>query len=192
MPKGGMMRRGARTPAEVKERLEPTWEIARLFPYQGAWSEDEYLLLNTNHLFELSDGILEALPMPTTPHQLLLLYLYGQVLSFTEPRDLGWVLAAALPVQLWRDKYREPDVVFMLKENAARIRVRYWKGADLVMEVVRGQGKDRRRDLVTKRREYARAGISEYWIVDPQEQLITVLRLPARAMWLTASSARAR
>ena len=36
--------------------------------------------------------------------------------------------------------------------------------------------KDRRRDLVTKRREYAQAGISEYWIVDPQQKRITVLK----------------
>lgn len=40
---------------------------------------------------------------------------------------------------------------------------------------------DRRRDLVVKRREYARAGIPEYWIVDPDEQRITVLRLEGEA-----------
>jgi Uma2 family endonuclease len=30
---------------------------------------------------------------------------------------------------------------------------------------------------VTKRSEYAQAGILEYWIVDPQTETITVLRL---------------
>jgi len=35
----------------------------------------------------------------------------------------------------------------------------------------------RRHDLETKRREYARAGIPEYWIVDPEEEQITVLTL---------------
>jgi Uma2 family endonuclease len=51
----------------------------------------------------------------------------------------------------------------------------YWEGADLVMEVV--SDADRRRDVETKRFEYARAGIPEYWIVDPSELRITVLHL---------------
>jgi Uma2 family endonuclease len=48
------------------------------------------------------------------------------------------------------------------------------------MEVVSNSPEDRRRDLVTKRREYAQAGIPEYWIVDPQSQTVTVLGLDGR------------
>lgn len=51
----------------------------------------------------------------------------------------------------------------------------FWDGADLVMEVVSDD--DRRRDLETKRFEYAQARIPEYWIVDPQRKEITVLAL---------------
>jgi Uma2 family endonuclease len=65
----------------------------------------------------------------------------------------------------------------MLRENAARIGEQFWEGADLVMEIVSGSDDDRRRDLVTKRSEYALAGIPEYWIVDPREGRITVLHL---------------
>jgi Uma2 family endonuclease len=36
---------------------------------------------------------------------------------------------------------------------------------------------DPQRDLVRKRREYARAGIPEYWIVNPATEQILVLRL---------------
>ena len=43
------------------------------------------------------------------------------------------------------------------------------------MEVV--SDNDRRRDLETKRFEYAQAGIPEYWIVDPMLGEITVLTL---------------
>ncbi len=43
------------------------------------------------------------------------------------------------------------------------------------MEVVSPD--DPQRDTVTKRREYAQAGIPEYWIVDPREEQITVLTL---------------
>ena len=63
----------------------------------------------------------------------------------------------------------------MLAEHRERVGEQYWEGADLVMEVVSDD--DRRRDLQTKRFEYARAGIPEYWIVDPQLEQVTVLVL---------------
>src|SRR5205085_516235 len=115
--------------------------------------------------------------MPTIPHQFLAAYLYGLVLAFTAPDDLGSTLFAPARVRLWRRKFREPDVIFMLKEHADRIQKQFWIGADLVMEVVSEDEENRRRDLVIKRGEYARAGIPEYWIVDPQEERIMVLRL---------------
>src|SRR5713226_6573106 len=93
-------------------RAEPTWEIARLFPYQGTWTEEEYLALNTNHLIEFSDGWLEVLPMPTDSHQVLMLYLYGILSELALRQSLGQVRVAALPVRLWRRKFREPDILF--------------------------------------------------------------------------------
>jgi Uma2 family endonuclease len=51
----------------------------------------------------------------------------------------------------------------------------YWDGADLVMEVVSPD--DPARDLETKRREYAQAGIPEYWLVNPLDETIMVLTL---------------
>jgi Uma2 family endonuclease len=83
-------------------------------------------------------------------------------------------------VRLWPKKYREPDVVFMVNKHAHRIGEEYWEGADLVMEVVSASEEDRRRDLVRKRRDYARAGIPEYWIIDPQKERISVLRLQGK------------
>ena len=63
----------------------------------------------------------------------------------------------------------------MLAEHRDREHDAYFDGADLVIEVVSDDDPDR--DLVTKRREYAQAGIAEYWIVEPQVETITVLRL---------------
>jgi len=51
----------------------------------------------------------------------------------------------------------------------------FWTGADLVVEVVSSD--DPKRDLEVKRHEYAQAGISEYWIVDPRNSTIAVLKL---------------
>jgi Uma2 family endonuclease len=174
------MNRAPGTPTQAAGQPEPTWEVAYLFPTQGNWSEEDYLALNAHQLVEFSHGFLEVLPMPTTSHQLLVVYLYRPVLGFTTGRDLGTVLVAPLRVRLWRGKFREPDVLFMSKGHADRIGEEFWDGADLVVEVVSGEEEDRRRDLVTKRREYARAGIPEYWIVDPREERITVLRLSGK------------
>jgi Uma2 family endonuclease len=154
---------------------EPAWEVARLFPEQGFWSEEEYLALTGNRLVEFSDGHVEVLPMPTTSHQLIVAFLYRALLQFVTARGAGTVLFAPLRVRLWPGKFREPDLVFMSAEHASRIGESFWEAADLVMEVVSDD--DRRRDVVTKRREYAEAGIPEYWIVDPEQAVVTVLRL---------------
>ncbi len=154
---------------------EPTWDVARLFPNQGYWTEHEYLALDGNYFVEYSDGCLEVLPMPTMTHQLIVLWLYGKLLEFVTPQNLGRPLVSPFRVRLRNAKYREPDVVFMLSSHASRMREAFWEGADLVMEVVSND--DRGRDLEIKRLEYAEAGIPEYWIVDPQQSTITVLRL---------------
>jgi Uma2 family endonuclease len=155
---------------------EPTWGVATLFPLQGEWTEQEYLALDTNRLVELADGCLEFLPMPTVFHQLILKYLFQLLDSFVKAQSVGEVLFAPLRVRLWPGTIREPDLVYLRPE-----RIRNPKkppnGADLAMEVVSGSPDDRKRDLVIKRKEYAKAGIAEYWIVDPDERKITVLTL---------------
>lgn len=156
---------------------EPAWEIARLFPDQGMWSEGDYLALNTNQLVEFVDGRIEILPMPTELHQLIVGFLYRLLFDFVESRDLGKVLFAPLRVKLWEGRFREPDVLFMSCENQGRRGNRFWLGADLTIEVVSDDDPDR--DLVIKRGEYAKAGIREYWIVDPRAQTIQVLSLVA-------------
>jgi Uma2 family endonuclease len=177
-------------PATPVREANPTWEIAHLFPAQGTWSEEEYLALPGNHLVEFCNGHLEVLPLPTMSHQELVLYLYGLLLAYASRRDLGKVLVAPLRVQLWPGKFREPDLVFMLKRHYRRMGEEFWDRADLVMEVVSEDPEDRRRDLQIKRREYARARIPEYWIIDPQEQTIKVLRLVGKRYAVHGSFAK--
>ncbi|MGH9890945.1 MAG: Uma2 family endonuclease [bacterium] len=161
------------------EELEPAWDVARLFPLQGSWREEEYLDLPGNRLIELDDGRVEVLEMPSELHQFLVLFLYEALVAYVRPRNLGWVVVAPMPVRLWEHKLREPDVLFMRREHAARRRGTYWIGADLVMEVMSPD--DPKRDKDTKRQEYARAGIPEYWLVDVVEGTVTVFRLQADA-----------
>jgi Uma2 family endonuclease len=155
---------------------EPAWEIALLFPTQGNWTEDDYLALNTNRLVELSDGCLEVLPMPTLFHQLLVKVLYHLLDAFVTTHSLGTVVFAPLPVRLWAGKVREPDIVYLRPERIGNPHGPV-HGADLAVEVVSEGAENRERDLEIKRAEYARAGIQEYWIVDPEKQRIIVLTL---------------
>ncbi|MFN8485662.1 MAG: Uma2 family endonuclease [Anaerolineae bacterium] len=163
-------------PTEFEGPGEPAWEIATLFPAQGAWSEGDYLTLDTNRLIEYSAGRVEVLPMPTEKHQAIVAFLYMLLFALRQ-RVPGAVMFAPFPVRLWPGKFREPDLAFMLAAHADRRYNEYWSGADLVMEVVSGSAKDRQRDLVVKRAEYAQAGIPEYWSIDPEAESITVLRL---------------
>lgn len=158
---------------------EPTWEIAYLYPTQGNWSVEEYLDLPGNRLIEYSEGRLEVLPMPVILHQWIALFLYRKLEAFAGT-TLGLVLAAPFSVRLWPEKFREPDVGLMLAEHRRRVHQEYWDRADLVMEVVSDDPESRQRDLVTKRAEYARARIPEYWIVDPKRKEITVLGLEGK------------
>lgn len=174
------MRQAPTKRRRASSRPEPTWDIAQLFPTQGDWSEEEYLGLPTNLPIEYCDGDLEFLPMPTTSHQRLVLYLAGLLVAFVTSRDLGEVLVAPLRVRMRRGKFREPDLVFMSKAHADRIHEAYWDGADLALEVMSADPADRTRDLVEKRRDYALARIPEYWIVDPQQECILVLRLSGK------------
>jgi Uma2 family endonuclease len=163
--------------------LEPAWEVARLFPMQGKWSVDDYLQFTdgVNQLVEYSAGKVEVLEMPTTAHQRILIFLFKLMSRFVDDRELGEVMIAALRVQVAADVFREPDIVFVGRENRSHVQDRFWTGADLVVEIVSDDAKSRERDYVTKRADYAAAGIPEYWIVDPIENCITVLSLAGTA-----------
>ena len=90
------------------------------------------------------------------------------------------MLPAPLPLKLGPGEYREPDLLYLGAEQRAATVGNYPDQASLVMEVVMGEAEDRDRDYVRKRRDYAQAGIPEYWIVDPQEEVIYVLRLEGK------------
>jgi Uma2 family endonuclease len=151
-----------------------------LEPLQGLWSVEQYLKLSnqTNHLIEFTDGVIEVLPMPTRDHQVILAFLYEVLLLLLRPRA-GKVLFAPLRLQVRPGKFREPDVLALQDARDPRNQNEYWLGADLVIEIV---SPDRpARDTEEKPLDYAEAGISEYWIVNPLTETITVLVLEGQA-----------
>jgi Uma2 family endonuclease len=150
--------------------------LAEILPPQGEWTEEQYLVLtdHRNRLIEFTDGFLEVLPMPTDKHQSILKFLFLVFFQFIEVPG-GTVQFAPLRLRIRPGKFREPDLLSLLKANDARRQDRFWLGADLALEVVSEDKPER--DLVDKRIDYAEARVTEYWIVNPQTETISVFRL---------------
>src|SRR5215813_1430155 len=150
--------------------------VLDLLPQQGQWSEEAYLWLtdHTNRFVEFTDGYIEVLPMPTDEHQTILASLYQVFFAFIQVIG-GKVLFAPLRIRIRERKFREPDILLVRDASDPRRQNRFWLGADLVVEIVSPDKPER--DLIEKRHDYAEAQILEYWIVDPRDETITVLRL---------------
>ena len=170
----GMSMTAATSPAALDTLLSD------ILPRQGCWSDDAYLWL-TDHgrrPIEFTDGRIEALSLPTSTHQAILLFLYRLLYDYLRPRG-GVVIVSGLRMRIREGKFREPDVLVLRDRSDPHYQDRYWLGADLVIEVVSPD--DPNRDLVEKRIDYAEARIPEYWLVDPRDETVTVLALDGDA-----------
>ena len=154
---------------------EPVWPLAEmLFPRQGAWSEEAFLKLDLMRV-ELVDGRLEFIPVGNLLHQKIIFHLVTILMGLLRPGDRGEVAFAPFKVKTVRGHFREPDIAVMLAENYHKCSPGHWRGADLAIEVVSPD--DPERDYLAKREEYAKAGIREYWIVDPLNLRVVLLVL---------------
>ena len=153
--------------------------VAELFPPQGKWTEFDYFALpDTNRCIELSEGRIIMPPHPTRSHQMAVEEIYVCLRTFVRERNLGEVHIAPLPVRLWPGKIREPDIFFLSKEHSSRAGERMYGVPDLVIEVL-SPGTEQT-DRGEKFFEYAKAGVTEYWIIDPAKQRVEVYTLKGR------------
>jgi Uma2 family endonuclease len=157
---------------ETSERGAPVWQLAKLFPPQGSWTETDYLTLDAGRLMEFDHGCVEVLEMPTKEHQRTVQAIYRLLFAHVQSTAVGEIFVAPLPVRLWDQKFREPDVVFVAAQRGEY--EGYPDGADLVMEVLSDDATSRRRDTIVKVEDYAKAGIPEYWMIDLAERQISV------------------
>jgi Uma2 family endonuclease len=187
----------ANTTARAKKKTHPfypgarrpAWEVAFLFPPQGDWTARDYLSLEELRgdaiRVELARGRLEVLPMPTEAHQFISGFMFLLLGNFTREHAPGKVSFSGLRLRLKkkgkRALFREPDILYVRAANFHLRHKKFWDGADLVMEVVSGDPKDRDRDYVQKPIDYTEAGIAEYWIIDADEKLIRVLTLDGQS-----------
>lgn len=123
--------------------------------------------------FQLIDGTLVKTPSPTPTHQEISIRIVFALLSFVRANDLGKVYHAPIDVVLSDDCVFQPDILFISKERTGIIGEKNIQGApDLVIEIL--SFSTAYYDLRQKRAAYERAGVREYWIVDPMMQSIEI------------------
>lgn len=121
-------------------------------------------------LAEWVDGDIVMTSPCSSIHQAVSDFLLKILGLYVEQRELGRVISA--PFQMKTGPAlsgREPDLLFIARENLGRLKRTYLEGpADLVVEVVSPES--RLRDRGEKLAEYEMGGVREYWILDPEEQ----------------------
>ncbi len=132
--------------------------------------------------YEVVDGVPVMSPSPGGRHQFAVMQL-GILLSGACPDD-HVVLPAPFDWLLWekpRLQIREPDLL-VVKRSVAR-QPRLAETPLLAVEILSPTSFER--DVVAKRHEYARVGLSHYWIVDPQTPQIAAYELTDGELTLT-------
>ena len=131
--------------------------------------------------YELVHGDLYRVPAPTTRHQRILSTLNSLVLRQAKNRQLGEVFFAPVDVILGHGDAREvvqPDLVFVAANRRDIVKLHGIEGPpDLVVEILSPGTEERDRGY--KLKMYARHGVREYWIVDPDPRTIDVYRAGA-------------
>jgi len=121
-------------------------------------------------LAEWVDGAVMMASPPSRRHQAISDFVLRVLGDYVEQRELGHVISA--PFQMKTGPHlagREPDVLFVARQNLGRLKETYLDGpADLVVEVVSPES--RLRDRGEKLAEYEMGGVREYWILDAEKQ----------------------
>ena len=123
---------------------------------------------------ELLYGELLVSPSPIVRHQEVLGRLHIAFGVHVAQRGGGKVFVAPLDIVLSDTNVLEPDLFFVSDEQLEIMTIKNIQGPPaLAIEVVSNS----RIDRVSKRDIYARFGIPEYWVVDPDADWVEVYRL---------------
>ena len=124
--------------------------------------------------YEIIGGKLVVTPSPTANHQRVLFQLIRLLDAFVLEHGGGELFFAPFDVQLGYHDIVEPDLVFIATEQG-RVPGDHHKfegSPVLVVEVI--SPSSRQTDRVKKMALYARAGVLEYWIADPEQRTLVV------------------
>ena len=138
--------------------------------------EDLVLLPEDGLRHELIDGEHYVTASPNVRHQRISATLYLMIGRWLEDHPIGEVFYSPLDVLFSDFDVVEPDLLYMSKGRAAEIlTANHVRGVpELVIEI--GSPSTRGRDETIKRRLYERVGVSEYWVVDPETDIVRIYR----------------
>ncbi len=160
--------------------------------YWARWYENPYPDIDVS--YEWNNGRLEAKPLPNKPQldlynwflQLLLRYLSTFPIAELINLETGFVLTMEDPAEPSevREAVRKPDIGVILNSNPVPwggIDQRHFDGVcDMVVEAVSDSTRaELLRDTEEKRRDYALAGVKEYYILYPGREHMRFYRLIA-------------
>jgi len=137
---------------------------------------EDYRHMPDDKRYELLEGELVMAPSPVEYHQRISGNLQFLLQKFVRQRNLGFIYDAPFDVVLSEENVVQPDILFVSRERSSIITAENIKGApDLVIEIVSPATEYRDREI--KRKLYAKYGVKEYWLVDPDKQTIEVMEL---------------
>ena len=138
---------------------------------------DVFRMLPEGTLCEVIDNVLYMSPAPKYDHQRLLSILFRNLAAFVENKNLGEAIISPFDVYL-EDLLSavQPDLLFVSDENRSILKEDgYIHGApDLIIEVL---STDTKRDKVFKKTLYEKAGVKEYFIVNPKDSKVLAYAL---------------
>jgi Uma2 family endonuclease len=127
--------------------------------------------------YELINGEVVKKSGPTPRHQMVLSSLSFKIMNFVSGHHLGVVLTG--PIDVFLDDYNHflPDLLFISNKNKGIIDLKegIFGAPDLVMEIISPSSV--KVDRINKFREYEKAKVLEYWLVDPNNASIEVYKL---------------
>jgi Uma2 family endonuclease len=139
---------------------------------------DEFVDLDLEGRYELVNGQLEELVPPRPLHGWTGVRIPMELGNYLDEHEPEAYYGVELDIPTIPYFGRRPDFAYYATADATRIDLdanRVLGVPTLVVEVLSEE--DEERDTVTKRKEYALAGIAHYWIADPRRRTVRTLAL---------------
>jgi Uma2 family endonuclease len=138
---------------------------------------DDFLLFPADgRRHELIDGDHYVTPSPNTRHQRLVRRLLAAFEDYLrEHPDAGEPFIAPFDVVFSHFDVVEPDLLFVAADQHHIVTEQHVRGAPALVVEILSPG-TRRVDEKVKYRLFDRAGVGEYWLVDPELDLVKVYR----------------
>ena len=151
---------------------------------------EDYRTASADERYELLDGDLVMVAAPNLKHQKVLRRLSQGLGQFIDEHGLGEFFFAPCDVVLSDTDVVQPDLLFVSREREHLLSGgENVQGApDLVVEILSPATADRDRGY--KRELYGRHGVTEYWLVDPIAETVSIHRRREGVLAVTRTFSR--